>query len=310
MNAGGISRTGIAIAATPMIGLGVLGVTFGDFALVWQPIPQWVPAREALAYVCGAAALAGGLGLLWRRTRSSASFLVFAYLFAWLLLLRVPAVVASPLNSGAWLGCGENTAMLAGALVLVAARGVRGPRRTGESGRAIYAARVLLGLALLACGQGHFYYLKETAALVPQWLPAHTGWAAVTGAGFLAAATGILFSVYARLAAAAVTGMVAAFTVLVWLPGALVAPRDRYHWTGLFVSLTITAGTWLVAETYRGAAWLTAQPHSAEPTLASRRQTSPATSGSSASQHAHDTRAELCAVAVLERSEQPVLLGR
>ena len=47
--------------AASMIGLGILGFIYGDFALVWQPVPAWVPARQALACLSAAIELAGGL---------------------------------------------------------------------------------------------------------------------------------------------------------------------------------------------------------------------------------------------------------
>jgi hypothetical protein len=39
--------------AVGMIGLGILALVYGDFAMVWQPVPDWVPGRMALAYASG-----------------------------------------------------------------------------------------------------------------------------------------------------------------------------------------------------------------------------------------------------------------
>ena len=33
-----------------MIGLGILALVYGDFAMVWQPVAPWIPGRTALAY--------------------------------------------------------------------------------------------------------------------------------------------------------------------------------------------------------------------------------------------------------------------
>ncbi len=35
--------------AAGLIGLGVLALIYGDFALVWQPVPAGLPGRTALA---------------------------------------------------------------------------------------------------------------------------------------------------------------------------------------------------------------------------------------------------------------------
>jgi len=56
---------GRVLFAAAMIWLGAMGL---DVVQVWQPVPRWVPALGALAYLCTAISLAGGLGLLWRRT--------------------------------------------------------------------------------------------------------------------------------------------------------------------------------------------------------------------------------------------------
>ena len=44
----------LTLFAVGMIGLGVLALVYGDFALVWQPVAAWVPGRMALAYLIGA----------------------------------------------------------------------------------------------------------------------------------------------------------------------------------------------------------------------------------------------------------------
>jgi uncharacterized membrane protein len=66
--------------ALGLIGLGVLSLVYGDFALQWQPVPALVPGREYLAYASGAVMVAGGAGLLSRRTAVLSSGVLFATL--------------------------------------------------------------------------------------------------------------------------------------------------------------------------------------------------------------------------------------
>src|SRR6185437_109945 len=193
------ARPGIAALAAAMIALGILGLGTGDFALVWQPVPAWVPLREALAYAFAIASLAAGAGIWWRRTAAVAAAIALGYFFLWWLLLRVPAFVISPLDNAG--GLGENTVALSGAVALYAA--LHGP--AGQRG--IRLARILLGVGLIGCGEAHFLFLKATADFVPAWIPGHLAWAVATGSGFLAAAVAILIAVQARLAAILATAM-------------------------------------------------------------------------------------------------------
>jgi hypothetical protein len=44
-----IASAGHALFAAVMIWLGAMGLSNGTFVQVWQPVPNWVPARGALA---------------------------------------------------------------------------------------------------------------------------------------------------------------------------------------------------------------------------------------------------------------------
>src|SRR4051812_15911024 len=101
--------------ALGLIALGVLSVVYGDFALQWQPVPAWIPARTLLAYMSGAVMIVGGAGLLSRRTAARASGVVLVYVALWLLLLKLPHVVMAPLVEVNWLGFGEIAMIVAGA---------------------------------------------------------------------------------------------------------------------------------------------------------------------------------------------------
>jgi uncharacterized membrane protein len=233
-----------------MVGLGILALTYGDFALQWQPVPEWVPWRKPLAYASGIIMLAGGVGLLSGRTAALSIRILFPYLLAWWLLLKVPNVVTAPQIEVNWLGCGEIAVLLAGGWVLfaqLAALREESPLRFAVGDNAFRNARLLFGVALLPIGLSHFVYATQTAALVPAWFPARIGWAYLTGAGHLAAGIGVLFSIYPRLAAAMEAGMLSVFTLVVWIPAVVAAPTTRLPWTAFVISWAITAGAWVVA---------------------------------------------------------------
>jgi uncharacterized membrane protein len=85
----------LLLFAVGMIGLGILALVYGDFALVWQPVAPWIPGRTVLAYGSGLIMLLGGIGLLVGATAAWSARILFPYLIVWL-LLKVPALLVAP----------------------------------------------------------------------------------------------------------------------------------------------------------------------------------------------------------------------
>jgi uncharacterized membrane protein len=240
----------LTLFAVGMIGLGILALIYGDFALVWQPVAQWIPGRTVLAYGSGLLMLLTGVGLLIRAAAAWSARMLFPYLIVWA-LLKVPALVVAPQIEAVWLGFGELAVLLAGGWVLFARlAGLRDGSPlaflTGEKG--IYLARILFAVSLIPIGLSHLVYVKETVELVPAWLPYRVGWAYLTGAGQIACGLGVLFSILPRVAARAEAGMISLFTLLVWAPAILAAPRTRLPWTVFFISWAIASAAWVVAQ--------------------------------------------------------------
>lgn len=231
--------------ALGVIGLGVLALIYGDFALVWQPVPLSLPARSAFAYASGLLMLFGGIGLLFRASAVWSARLLFPYLFVWM-LLKVPALIVAPKLEAVWLGFGEIAVLFAAGWVVFATLAELGPAFfAGE--RAIHMATILFGISLIPIGLSHIFYTKQTVDLIPTWIPFRTALAYLTGAGQICCGLAVLFSVFPRIAAFVEAGMVALFAMLVWLPAILASPKARLPWTAFFITWFFASSAWVVS---------------------------------------------------------------
>ena len=254
-----IPGVGYLFFAATMIVIGILGLIKGDFVAIWQSVPKSIPARLGLAYLCAVVALGSGAGLLFQRAAAPAARLLLVYLMLWLLLIKAPVIWHAPTMGVSWEDCAETAVMVAGAWTLYAWFAADLDRQrfgfaTGDNGAGL--ARTLYGLALIPFGVAHFAYIRETAALVPAWLPAHMAWAYFTGCTYILAGLAVILGVYGRVAAALSALQMAIFTVLVWGPTVAAGHKNAFQLNESLISCALTASGWVVADSYRGLPWL------------------------------------------------------
>ena len=247
-------QPGLCLFVAGLIGLGVIALIVRDFAMVWQPVPEWVPARHAVAVGTGVLMILLGLVMAFRASRAWAVRILFVYLIVWA-SLKIPAVIAAPKMEAVYLGLGELTLLLSGGWTLFACFAELGPGSAvgflaGERGMKM--ARILFAISVVPIGLSHIVYAGITAGFVPHWLPYRVGWAYLTGAGQIASGLGVLFGVLPRVAAWAEVGQITLYTLLVWGPAILAAPKARLPWTGFFISWIIGAAAWAVAQNMPG----------------------------------------------------------
>ncbi len=255
-----IASVGHGVFAVTLLGLGILGLVHVEFGTFAQPIPKSWLAREVLDYLCSGICMMSGLGLLWKRTATSAARLLLAYFLLCMLLFNMRLVVLHPLVEVVYQNWGQTGVMVAAAWVLYAWFAADWDRRhlgfaTGDGGLRI--ARVFYGLSLIGFGFSHFAYLNNTTVLVPAWLPGPVFWAYFTGVAYLAAGAAVLTGVLARLAASLSALQMGLFLPVVWLPVLMAGNVTAFRWGEIVGTVALTAGAWVVADSYKGMPWLT-----------------------------------------------------
>jgi uncharacterized membrane protein YphA (DoxX/SURF4 family) len=238
-------QIGNRIYGAAAIALGLVGLAWGDFAAVWQPVPEHTPFYVYLAYAAALLLCGAGAALQWRRTAAAGALLLAALYFVFALLWS-RRIFASPEIFAVWLGTAEQLALGLGGFAIYVSQLPRNERSTI---RLFLTCRHLFGLCLVIFGIAHFCYVTETAAMVPAWLPPGPRfWALATGAAHLLAGLALLTGIRARLAARLVTAMFVGFALLVWLPQLFSTPHEHMIWAGNAVNFALIGAAWAVAD--------------------------------------------------------------
>src|SRR5215813_7867302 len=147
--------------AIGMIGLGILALIYGDFAMVWQPVPQFA-GRTAVAYASGVIMALGGVGLLFRATAKWSARVLFPYLFVWM-CLKLPALFVAPRIEAVWLGFGELAVLFAGGWFLLANVGELrddSPAAVLTTPNSMWVGKMFFAVWLVPIGLSHIFYVK------------------------------------------------------------------------------------------------------------------------------------------------------
>jgi hypothetical protein len=191
------------------------------------------------------ALIAGGIGMQFPRTvRLAAVVLWVVYLcFS---LACIPGIIAA---ANIYERYGGSFflffSLLCGAIALYAASEANAARAL-VFGR---VARLGLGLCAISFTLGQILLPRETAGLVPKWIPpSQMFWATLTTVAFGLAAIAILINRQARLAIRLMTLMLAFFGVLVWIPLLIAHPEAHFYWSEFALNFLIAGAAWMVAD--------------------------------------------------------------
>jgi len=249
-----IASPGHLAFTVTLIALGITGFVTRDFSQMWQPVPKWVPGRTALVFLCAMISLGAGIGIAARRWALAASRVLLVALLIWLVVLRLPNLFYEhPVVLVGWT-FGSTAVMVAAAWVLYIwfahERDSAHPGFLADA-TGLRIARTLYGLSMIPFGLAHFMYLDATTVLIPDWLPGHVALAYVTGAAFIVAGLAVCVGVLASPAAALSALQMGLFTLIVWVPRMLTGNVTEFQRGEFVSSCALTAGAWVVAESYR-----------------------------------------------------------
>jgi hypothetical protein len=232
---------------------GASAVLFGVIALMWHDSDTWqnlqqiwrLPFGTVIGGCLMAALIAGGIGMQYPRTARLAS-VALCVVYLCFSLACIPDIIAASNNYERYGGSFFLFfSLLCGAIALYAATEPNAARAVAL-GR---LARLGLGVCAISFALGQILLPRETADLVPKWIPPNQMfWAILTTIAFALAAIAILINRQARLAIRLMTLMMAFFGVLVWISRLIAQPGAHLNWSECVLTFLITGASWMVAD--------------------------------------------------------------
>ncbi len=232
---------------------GASAVLFGVIALMWHDSDTWqnlqhmwsLPFGTLIGGYLMAALIAGGIGMQYSRTARLAS-VVLGVVYLCFSLACIPDIIAASNIYERYGGSFfQFFSLLCGAIALYSATEANAARAI-TFGR---LARLGLGVCATSFTLGQILLPRETAHLVPNWIPPNQMfWAILTTIAFALAAIAILVNRQARLATRLMTLMLALFGVLVWVPHLIAHPKAHFNWSECVLTFLITGAAWMVAD--------------------------------------------------------------
>jgi uncharacterized membrane protein len=247
-------KVGVYIYALGSVAAGILDFLWAEFDPAHQPIQAWgdhIPGREVLAYITAIWLVVAGLAILWRRTaHGGAVALGLAHLMFTLFwlprLYTAPHVLGfrAPVVIGVSVGVFEQLILVAAAVILYA---FASDGRFSLS-KATLVARWTFGIGSLIFGVNHLLSMKQTAAMVPTWMPLGANfWVVLTGIAFILAGLAILSRVLGLLAAWLLGLMLLVFSALALAPLVFAYPHAHAAWGGNAYNLMAVGAAWILA---------------------------------------------------------------
>jgi hypothetical protein len=236
---------------------GAAAVSFGVIALMWHDADTWqnlqhiwsLPFGAIIGGCLMAALIAGGIGIQYPGTARLAS-VVLCVVYLCFSLACIPDIVAA---SNIYERYGGSFflffSLLCGAIALYSATYAA---TEANAARAVVFGRVArlgFGVCAISFALGQALLPRDTASLVPNWIPPNQMfWAILTTVAFALAAIAILMNRQARLAMRLMTLMLGLFGVMVWVPHVIAHPKAHFNWSECVLTFLITGAAWVAGD--------------------------------------------------------------
>jgi uncharacterized membrane protein len=201
-------------------------------------VPSWIPGHLFWAYFVGGALIAAALSLATKIQSRLSAALLGIMIFLFVLLIHLPAWLATPYDKTRLTIVLRDLALSAGALAFAASKPEHG--RAGRTpgwlqsshlqslrSKLIVVARFLIAISIAVFGIDHYLYPAFAPGIpqegtffvtIPAWIPAHVLWAYLVGTIFIICAVGLTTGKHARSGAAVLGLTVLILALLVYLP--------------------------------------------------------------------------------------------
>lgn len=243
--------TGRVLYAIGLIGIGIQHFIFRNLIPVVVPRwPAWIPGRPFWALAVGVALVAAGVAILFNIKGRAVATVTGAAFLVLVLIGHIPVQLAgSPGVLAVWTNAFKALTLCGGAWVAAGSYEERVTDGGWFSDKFMPIGRYFLAVMMIAFGISHFVYAIYVAMIIPAFIPWKVFWVYFAGTALIAGCAGMIFGVYARLAALMSGIMMFLWVFLLHIPRAIADPRGSLgnEWTSVFEALAFSGIAFMLA---------------------------------------------------------------
>jgi hypothetical protein len=211
-------------------------------------VPVWMPGKLFWTYFVGVALFAAALSFIFRVGIRLAAALLGLMFFCFVVMMDVPAAIASPQSRFAWTLAARELAFGAGGILLAITSVTR--QRTPTENRIAIAALYLLALVTLFYGVENLLHPEcvpavPLAKVTPLWIPFAHFWTILTGIVMVLGAGAMFARGVSRQVAAALGAWVVLLVATLYL--AIMISKPDIEGLNYFADTLMFGGVLLVA---------------------------------------------------------------